>query len=34
MVVFFAKSNESNYPKGRALIQMYRVVPTTKRGNF
>jgi len=23
----------STYPKGRALMQMYRVVPQTKRGN-
>jgi len=34
MVVFFAKSNENNYPKGRAFMQMYRVVPITKRGNW
>jgi len=27
MVVFFVKSNENTYPKGRALTQMYRVVP-------
>jgi len=33
MVVFFVKSNENIYPKGRALMQMYRVVPITKRGN-
>ena len=33
MVVFFAKSNENNYPKGRAFMQMYRVVPITKRRN-
>jgi len=26
-VVFFVKSNENLYPKGRALMQMYRVVP-------
>jgi len=32
MIVFFVKSNENTYPKGRALIQMYRVVPITKRG--
>ena len=25
--VFFVKSNENIYPKGRALMQMYRVVP-------
>ena len=31
MVVFFVKSNENTYPKGRALVQMYRVVPITKR---
>ena len=33
MVVLFVKSNENTYPKGRALMQMYRVVPITKRGN-
>jgi len=33
MVVFFFKSNENTYPKGRALMPMYRVVPITKRGN-
>ena len=33
MVVFFVESNENIYPKGRALVQMYRVVPITKRGN-
>jgi len=33
VVVFFVKSNENTYPKGRALTQMYRVVPITKRGN-
>ena len=33
MVVFFGKSNENTYPKGRAPIHMYRVVPITKRGN-
>ena len=27
MVVFFVKSNENTYPKGRTLTQMYRVVP-------
>jgi len=30
---FFVKSNENTYPKRRALVQMYRVVPITKRGN-
>ena len=34
MVVFLVKSNENTYPKGRALMQMYRVVPITNRGNF
>jgi len=34
MEVFFDKSNENTYPKGRALMQMYRVVPQTKRGNW
>jgi len=33
MVVFFVKSNENTYPKGRALMQMYRVVPIMKRWN-
>ena len=33
MVVFFVKSNENIYPKGRVLMQMYRVVPITKGGN-
>jgi len=32
MVVFFVKSNENTYPKGRALMHMYRVIPQTKRG--
>ena len=34
MVVFFTKNNEKTYPKGRTLLQMYRVVPQTKRGNY
>ena len=34
MVVFFVKSNENTYPKGSALMKMYRVVPQTKRGNL
>ena len=34
MVVFFVNSNENTYPKGRVLVQMYRVVPITKRGNI
>ena len=29
MVVFFVKGNENTYPKGRALMQMYVVVPHT-----
>jgi len=33
MVVFFVKSHEHNFPKGRALMQMNRVVPITKKGN-
>ena len=33
IVVFWTKYNENIYPKGRALIQMYRVVPQTNRGN-
>jgi len=31
MVVFFVEINEKTYPKGRALMQMNRVVPITKR---
>jgi len=34
MVVFFVKSNKNTYSKGRSLVQMYRVVPITKRGNW
>ena len=34
MVVFLVKSNENTYPKGRALMQMYRVVPIMNRGNL
>ena len=33
IVVFFVISNENTYPKGRALMQMYRVVPIMKRRN-
>ena len=34
MVAFFVKrSKKIPNPKGRALLQMYRVVPITKRGN-
>jgi len=28
------KSNKHTLPKGRALMQMYKVVPITKRGNI
>jgi len=31
MVVFFTNSNGNTYPKGRALMQMFRVVPQMKR---
>ena len=31
MVVFLVKSNENTYPKRRALMQMYRVVPITQK---
>ena len=31
MVVFYVKCNANTYLKGRALIQMYRVVPRTKK---
>jgi len=34
MVVFFLKINENTYPKVRELMQMYRVVPQTKRGTI
>jgi len=34
MAVFFVKSNENTYSKGRAFMQRYRVVPITKRGNL
>jgi len=34
MVVFFLKSNENTYPKGRPLVQVYRVVTITKRGSW
>jgi len=34
MVVFLVKSYENTYPKGRALMKMYGVVPITKIGNF
>jgi len=29
--VFFVKSNENTYPKGRSLMQLYRVVPQVKK---
>jgi len=31
MVFFYVKSNDNTNPKGRALMQMYRVVPQKKR---
>ena len=31
MVVFFVKSYENTHPKGRALTQMYRVIPIRKK---
>ena len=34
IVVFFVRSNENTYPKGRAHMQMYRVVPVKKRKNM
>jgi len=34
MAVSVVKSNENTYSKERALMQMYRVVPITKRGNW
>ena len=33
IVVFCLKYDDNTYPKGRAILQMYRVVPQTKRGN-
>ena len=33
MVVFVVENNENTYPKGRALMKMYKVVPQMKRGN-
>jgi len=34
IVFFFVKSNKNTYSKGRALMQMYRVVPMMKRENI
>jgi len=31
---FLFKSDENTYPKGRAILQMYRVVAQLKKGNF
>ena len=31
---FRYENDENTYPKGRALMQMYRVVSQTKRGNY
>ena len=33
-VFFSTKNNENTYPKWRALMQMYRVVPKSKRENW
>jgi len=33
MEVVFVKSKENTYPKWKSLMQMYRIVPKTKRGN-
>ena len=33
MVVFYVESNENTYPKGKALMQLYRVVPQMKLMN-
>ena len=33
MELFFSKTNENTYPKGKAFMQFYRVVPQAKRGN-
>ena len=33
MVLFLFKYDENTYQKGRVILQMYRVVPQTKRGN-
>jgi len=32
-IKLYLPNTPNTYPKGRALIQMYRVVPQTKRGN-
>ena len=34
MAVFFVKSNKNTYPKGRALMQMYRVVQLHECSSF
>ena len=34
LVVFYVKNNVNTYPKGRALMGMYRIVRQTKSGNF
>jgi len=33
MVVFFVTTNENTYPKGGALMQIYRVVSITNKYN-
>jgi len=34
ILVFFTKNNKNFYPKVKALMQMYRVVPQTKKGKY
>ena len=34
MVVFFVKNNENTYPKGRTLMQIYRVVCQINKGSL
>ena len=34
ILVFFTKNKENFYPKGKALIQMYRIVSQTKIGKY
>jgi len=33
IVVFFVINNENTYPKGRSLMQMYRVVSLKQKGS-
>ena len=34
LVVFLVKNKENTYPKRRALVQIHRVVPQTKRVKY